>query len=602
MEEKSTPHKSKLVRKVPRSVSKADGTHLAAIYQQAPIGIVECSPEGVHVNVNEEFCRITGYDREELFARSIKDISYQDDYVYESKLYAQLIRRDIPSYKIEKRYVRKDSEIIWVEVIRSAVRDSTGKTLYSVGIVQDITARRQAEEQIRLQAYLLENVHDAIIATDDKLRITSWNRAAQELYGWTAEEVLGRSILEVTQSELTPAQRSALFIQEKLSKDNASNIEVIHHHRDGHAIQVEARSIALRVNNSQVTGYVTSVRDVSRRKQAEKALLKSEERMRRVFEIETVGILFFDLKGAITDANEAFLKLSGYTHADLRKGRTRWDVMTPEEFMHDSHNAIDELLTKGETTPYEKQYIRKDSTRWWGLFAAKLLSENEGVEFVLDITESKRAEEALRESEERLRAIIHQATAGIVRADSQGTIIFANKAFCEMLGYTVLELIGKTVWKITFDDDVDENQRLFQELISDGTPFLLEKRLIRKDGSIIWVNVSVSCILDPTGKPQSTIAIVVDISGRKRAEQALQELNLQLESHVQSRTAQLQTANQALVESHRRLQVLSQRLVQVQEEERHAIARELHDRVGQTLSALNINLSIMLLYPQRLRR
>ena len=68
MEEKSTPHKSKLVRKVPRSVSKADGTHLAAIYQQAPIGIVECSPEGVHVNVNEEFCRITGYDREELFA------------------------------------------------------------------------------------------------------------------------------------------------------------------------------------------------------------------------------------------------------------------------------------------------------------------------------------------------------------------------------------------------------------------------------------------------------------------------------------------------------------------------------------------------------
>ena len=593
MKEKSTPPTSKSVRKVRRTASKPDGTHLAAIYQQAPIGIVECSPEGVHVNVNEEFCRITGYEREELLTHSIKDISYGDDYVHESKLYAQLLLGQIPSYKIEKRYVRKDSEIIWVEVIRSAVRDAKGKALYTVGIVQDITERRLAEAQIRFQAQLLENVHDAIIATDDMLRITSWNRAAEELYGWTAEEVLGRSILEVTQSELTPAQISSLFLQEKLSKENASNVEAIHYHRNGYALQVEVRSISLRVNESQVMGYVTSVRDVTRRKQAEKALLRSEERMRRAFEIETVGIIFFDTKGAVMEANDAFLRMSGYTREDTQKGHIRWDVMTPEEFMHDSQNAIDQLLTKGETTPYEKQYIRKDGTRWWGLFAAKLLSENEAVEFVLDITESKRAEAALRESEERLRAIINQATAGIVRADSQGKMMFANQAFCKMLGYTVLELIGKTIWEITFKDDVDENQRLFEQLILDGTPFLLEKRLIRKDGSIVWVNISVSRIVDAKGMPQSTVAIVVDISGRKQAEEALQELNLQLESHVQNRTAQLQAANRALMESHKRLQSLSQRLVEVQEEERRRIARELHDRVGQTLSALNINLLVM---------
>ncbi len=252
--------------------SNADRIHLAAIYEHAPIGIVEGSLEGMHVNVNEEFCRITGYDRAELLTLRVKDISYQEDYLKEAQLYAQLFSGEIPSYKIEKRYIRKDGQIIWVEVIRSTVRNSEGKALYTVGIVQDITERRQGEARIRFQADLLENVHDAIVATDDLLRITSWNRAAEELYGWTHEEVLGRPIIEVTRPEFTPEQRASITVQEKLNKHNASNVEATHHHRNGHALEVEVRSITLRGEDGQATGYVTSVRDISRRKQVEEAL------------------------------------------------------------------------------------------------------------------------------------------------------------------------------------------------------------------------------------------------------------------------------------------------------------------------------------------
>jgi len=141
----------------------------------------------------------------------------------------------------------------------------------------------------------------------------------------------------------------------------------------------------------------------------------------------------------------------------------------------------------------------------------------------------------------------------------------------------------------------------------EGIPFKLEKRLIRKDGSTLWVDVSVSPVMDASGKPQSAVAVEVDISGRKLAEEALRDINLQLESRVQNRTVRLQEANQSLLneiaerqkveealhESSKRLQILSQRLVEVQEEERRAIARELHDSVGQSLSALNINLVIL---------
>jgi signal transduction histidine kinase len=95
------------------------------------------------------------------------------------------------------------------------------------------------------------------------------------------------------------------------------------------------------------------------------------------------------------------------------------------------------------------------------------------------------------------------------------------------------------------------------------------------------------------GKPHSAVSIIVDVTERKQAEEDLRQLNLQLESHVEKRTIQLQTANSALLESRKRLQTLSQRLVEVQEQERYALARELHDRVGQSLTALNLNLAII---------
>jgi two-component system sensor histidine kinase UhpB len=126
-----------------------------------------------------------------------------------------------------------------------------------------------------------------------------------------------------------------------------------------------------------------------------------------------------------------------------------------------------------------------------------------------------------------------------------------------------------------------------------GIPFQLEKRFIRRDGSILWVNVSAAPILDEVGKPQSVLPVVVDITERKQAEADLLQLNLELENRVKERTFELQTTNAALSESRGRLRVLSQRLVEVQEQERHALARELHDRVGQSLTALNLNLTII---------
>jgi PAS domain S-box-containing protein len=137
---------------------------------------------------------------------------------------------------------------------------------------------------------------------------------------------------------------------------------------------------------------------------AEAAVRASEERLRKATSIDTIGVVFFTLDGHITNANAAFERMTGYSVAELRN-LTHWASLTPPEFLEATEHAVSQLATRGETAPYEKQFIRKDGTHWWGLFAPTRLSgtgrQSACVEFVVDITERTRTDAALRESEER---------------------------------------------------------------------------------------------------------------------------------------------------------------------------------------------------------
>jgi PAS domain S-box-containing protein len=196
---------------------------------------------------------------------------------------------------------------------------------------------------------------------------------------------------------------------------------------------------ALRVHGASI--------DVTERKRAEERLRQSEGRLRRAIEIETVGVIFFKTDGSITDANGAFLRMSGYSREDLAEGLVRWDEMTPPEWMAHSLEAIEELKSTGRTIPYEKEYVRKDGSRWWALFAATRLDEEEGVEFVIDITESKRAEEELRESNERITNILESITDAFFAVDSRWRLTYLNRQAECILQRRREELLGQSLWE-----------------------------------------------------------------------------------------------------------------------------------------------------------
>jgi PAS domain S-box-containing protein len=149
-----------------------------------------------------------------------------------------------------------------------------------------------------------------------------------------------------------------------------------------------------------------------------------------------------------------------------------------------------------------------------------------------DLIEAKRDQEALRQSEERLRAIVQEANAGMARYDSKGRIEFANSRFCKMLGYQQAELVGKTVYEITYPHDLKETKQALNCALKKGEPTEIDKRYIRKDGSLVWVSVSDAPEFDAGDRIKFVVAVAIDITARKKAEEALREKETELESIV----------------------------------------------------------------------
>jgi PAS domain S-box-containing protein len=154
---------------------------------------------------------------------------------------------------------------------------------------------------------------------------------------------------------------------------------------------ISAERLAAGVRHALALAQATAVH-----RRAEAQLRDSEARFRRALDIETVGVVFFDTEGAITHANDAFLRMVGFGREDAAAGHVRWDDLTPPEWRPQSLRALEEFKSTGRTTPYEMEYCSKDGGRGWALFAATRLNEREGVEFVIDITRRKRAEDDLR--------------------------------------------------------------------------------------------------------------------------------------------------------------------------------------------------------------
>jgi PAS domain S-box-containing protein len=301
-------------------------------------------------------------------------------------------------------------------------------------------------------------------------------------------------------------------------------------HKDGSHRTMLARGAAVRDAGGQPMRMVGVVIDVTKVKHAEEALRASEQRFRTFVDHAADAFFLFD-GGVVLDVNRRACESLGYTRDELL-GMTPLDFdpdVTPADLAEIKHN-----LDGGALTAFESRHRRKDGTVfpvevrgrafWEG---GRLLT----VSLARDITDRKRAGEALRESEERFRGTFENAAVGIAHVHASGRFLRVNEKFCAIVGYPREELLRRTYHEITHPDDLPASTDATAALFRGEFPnFGLEKRFVRKDGSPVWAEVFVSLQRDAAGAPAYDIGIIHDITEGKRLEGELRRAKEAAES------------------------------------------------------------------------
>jgi two-component system CheB/CheR fusion protein len=362
------------------------------------------------------------------------------------------------------------------------------------------------------------------------------------------------------------------------------------------------RGYPYRTADDRLDGVVLTFVDITERRNAAEATRESEERLRRAVDVENVAVTFFTSDGRITHANDAFLRISGCTRDQLDEGLLRHQTLTPPEGAAALTSALEELRTRGKTTPYERPYVHPNGTMKWTLSAATRLTAGEGVEFAVDITQSKRTEELLQQSETRLRLMIESVTEyAILTLDPLGRVDHWNEGAARMFGYEEAEIVGQSAALLfTPEDRAAGADREEMRQARDLGRAADERWHLRKTGERFFMSGVTAPLRNPVGTITGYIKVARDLTDRKRGEEALQSAHDALEGRVRERVADLQAATQTLraqTEEHQRaeqqIRDLLGRIITVQEDERRRIARDLHDQVGQQVVALKLTVEAM---------
>ena len=487
-------------------------------------GIWIIDAQGQTDYVNQRMAEMLGYSREEILERSVFEFMDEADRI-EAK---QHLDRHIQSITAQHdfRFRRQNESELWTIVSTSAILSETGEFLGTLAMITDVSNRiaaeealRQSEERFRLA---IDNFPDPFAIYDANRRYKYVNTKGIELSGKSLEEFLGRTDEEVWPSQVTDSYLPMLrrTVESRTSQTEECNITVP---AIGNFTMV-IKYVPLLDQIGEICSILGITYDITERKRAESALRQSESRFRRLFQSNIIGVIFPDIEGNITEANDAFLQMLGYTRSDLLARKMQWKEMTPPEYRSLDQQKVEEIVTTGVCTPFEKEYIRKDGSRVPVLLAAALLegSKQDTVAFVLDLTERNQALAALRESESKFRRLVEANVIGVMFWDVKGNILDANNAFLKMVGYTREELqAGKLNWKdLTPVEQLYLSEKSIEEMKKFGSSAPLEKEYIRKDGS--HVPILLGGVLFE-GQEERGVSIVLDLSERKQAEAALRE-------------------------------------------------------------------------------
>lgn len=525
---------------------------------------------------NEGAVRIKGYSAGEIVGKHFS-VLYPPEAIRDGKPERQLEHAIAEGHWTDDGWrVRKDGSRFWANVVITALRDERGDLRGFAKVTRDDTASKRTEEALRESSErfrsLFHGVSVGVVIAEPHAEIRRCNQAALDLLGVTEDQIIGRTAFDLAWQAInedgSPCPAKELPIPRAIATRQPVRNVVIGVYRAGKKdwIWLLENAEPMLAADGGVSEVICTFIDISERKRAEEELRASEERFRKAFAHAATGITLENLEGQFLEVNRAFCELTGYTEQELT-GLNYRSITHPEDLPRNTREMRELLAGEIPSFITEKRYVRKDGRMVWVRNNVSLLANSHReptrvITLAEDITGQKAAEEELRASEERFRNVFANAATGMALTDLDGRFLEVNQAFCQITGYTGRELSARDFPSITHPDDLPRNMDLMRQILAGTSPsYMFEKRYVHKQGGAVWVRISVSLLRDSKHQPQHMIALVEDITERKQAEESLREL--------------------------------SGRVLQLQDEERRRLARELHDSTAQNLAALGMNLGIV---------
>jgi PAS domain S-box-containing protein len=494
-------------------------------------GVYNVTLDGILVDHNIAFNRILGFDPEEnLVGIRLPDFWQNPE---DRQVYLEEFRQhgSIRNYLVAAK--KRDREKIFVEVSSRLVNDKQGQPARIEGTVVDITARKRMEEALKeseakYRAFF-ENAQVGLYCSKlDGSAFLEMNNKFAELFGYSREELLG------TPGRIRwahPAERDKMV---KLLRDQGGvlvNYEIQVLAKNGDVKDILA-SIELHSDKGTLDGTMV---DITERKQAEEALRISENKYRKLHESMRDGFVYVDMQGRIRECSESYQTMLGYPAEEL--AQLTYVDLTPEKWhVYEQKIVAEQILPKGFSAVYEKEYRKKDGT----IFPVELRTfliqndagENEGMwALVRDITDRKQAEEKIQTSEAFLNRMIEQSPSAMWISDDHGNLMRLNQACCDLLNITADEVVGR--YNI-FQDNIVQEQGFLPQVKAVFERGETARFEIRYDSSqieglklqrtvAVILDVTIFPIKDTNGRITHAVIQHNNITERKRAEESLRE-------------------------------------------------------------------------------
>jgi len=536
---------------------EASRERLVDLVDFAPIGFLTLNHAGVIMEANHTVAKLLGVEREKMLASPFIDFVTPQDCDRWHRHFTDASKQDgLRGCQMELR--RGDGSTVHVQMdCRSIMHDGM---ISMCATIADISERRERDALIQKLSAAVEQSSASIIITDVSGSIEYVNPAFSRVSGYSSEEAIGRNP-HILKSEETPADVFSDMWQSILA-GRIWEHELCNKRKDG-SLYWETVSIAPVKNElGDITHFVGVQNDISKRRMAEESLKKYSEQYRALFENMFDIYYKSDLEGHIQIVSPSCLKQTGYTQEELIGRRVTEFYANPEE----RRGLLNQLMQKGQVNDFDVVLIHRDGTPRIASVTAHLLTDEGGkpigVEGILrDIGERKRAEEALRVSEEKFRSIAQSSYDAILITDLAGRFTYVSPADERNTGYRPEEVLGKCFLEFLPATTIPEASALFARALQGESLEGVELKAQTKDGIPFYIESNVTPIYK--GDEMTGFLIIYRNITERREAEAAQELLL-----LQNRE-------------------LMRQLMQVQEEERRLLARDLHDELGQLLTSIN---------------